>query len=270
MTDAIKRDSTAAIETLKLLKECILHPDDPPDMNRNMSSSLTIFNDPIEPAIHDNDSSQQLDLNRNSSMMTFDAEMVDIQSSRNGTPNLVDRPQRYLRTIVIPADTISKFLSIAESNTMKNLETCAILCGYAANETLQISHILVPPQKATSDTCATLDEMNLFEYQESRGLMTMGWIHTHPSQTCFMSSVDLHTHVGYQILMPEAIAIVCAPGKFPDLGMFRLIDPDGVNIVTMCSKTGFHSHDHADSEIYQNVIQEIQYSNREATLVDMR
>jgi hypothetical protein len=30
-----------------------------------------------------------------------------------------------------------------------------------------------------------------------------------------MSSVDLHTHVGYQIMLPEAIAIVCSPSKQP-------------------------------------------------------
>ena len=34
---------------------------------------------------------------------------------------------------------------------------------------------------------------------------------THPSQTAFMSSVDLHTHCSYQIMLDEAIAIVCAP-----------------------------------------------------------
>lgn len=45
--------------------------------------------------------------------------------------------------------------------------------------------------------------------------MVLGWIHTHPTQTCFMSSRDLHTHVGYQVMMPESIAIVCAPSKVP-------------------------------------------------------
>ena len=38
---------------------------------------------------------------------------------------------------------------------------------------------------------------------------------THPSQTSFMSSVDLHTHCSYQLIMPEAIAIVCSP-KFDE------------------------------------------------------
>ncbi len=40
-------------------------------------------------------------------------------------------------------------------------------------------------------------------------------IHTHPTQSCFMSSMDLHTHVAYQQMLPEAIAIVCAPKGDP-------------------------------------------------------
>ena len=68
---------------------------------------------------------------------------------------------------------------------------------------------------ATSDSCTTTDEEALFEFQDKHSLLTLGWIHTHPTQTCFMSSVDLHTHVGYQIMLPEAIAIVCAPSKNP-------------------------------------------------------
>lgn len=37
------------------------------------------------------------------------------------------------------------------------------------------------------------------------------YLQTHPTQTSFMSSVDLHTHYSYQLMMPEAIAVVCAP-----------------------------------------------------------
>ena len=34
---------------------------------------------------------------------------------------------------------------------------------------------------------------------------------THPTQTAFLSSVDLHTHYPYQQLMPEAVAVVVSP-----------------------------------------------------------
>ena len=46
---------------------------------------------------------------------------------------------------------------------------------------------------------------------EDPSLLTLGWIHTHPTQTCFLSSVDLHTHCGYQSLLDEAVAIVLSP-----------------------------------------------------------
>lgn len=51
----------------------------------------------------------------------------------------------------------------------------------------------------------------VFAYQNEHDLITLGWIHTHPSQTAFLSSVDLHTHCAYQMMLSEAVAIVCAP-----------------------------------------------------------
>ena len=44
-----------------------------------------------------------------------------------------------------------------------------------------------------------LAEEEIFEVQDSRALYPLGWIHTHPSQTCFLSSVDIHTHCGFQV-----------------------------------------------------------------------
>ncbi|KAJ6580072.1 hypothetical protein DFH09DRAFT_1146441, partial [Mycena vulgaris] len=61
-------------------------------------------------------------------------------------------------------------------------------------------------------------------FTEERGLITLGWIHTHPSQSCFMSSVDLHTHASFQCMLPESFAVVCAPKSTPNFGIFRLTD----------------------------------------------
>ena len=44
-----------------------------------------------------------------------------------------------------------------------------------------------------------LNEEEIFEVQDSRALYPLGWIHTHPTQTCFLSSVDVHTHCGFQV-----------------------------------------------------------------------
>ena len=118
-----------------------------------------------------------------------------------------------LRTIFLPANLRHDFLSIASANTRSNLETCGILCGTLISNALFISKLVIPDQESTSDTCETINESDLFDYVDGEDLMVLGWIHTHPTQTCFMSSRDLHTHCGYQVMMPESIAIVCAPSK---------------------------------------------------------
>lgn len=92
---------------------------------------------------------------------------------------------------------------------------CGILCGTSVNNALFISHLVIPKQTCTSDTCETDNEEEVMELCEREDVMVFGWIHTHPTQTCFMSSRDLHTQSGYQIMMPESIAIVCAPRSEP-------------------------------------------------------
>lgn len=122
----------------------------------------------------------------------------------NGTP---------LRTIFLPPNLRHRFLSLALPNTRANLETCGVLCGTLISNALFVSKLVIPEQESTSDTCETVNESGLFDYVDGEDLMVLGWIHTHPTQTCFMSSRDLHTHCGYQVMMPESIAIVCAPSK---------------------------------------------------------
>ncbi|KAL8674767.1 MAG: hypothetical protein Q9168_000851 [Polycauliona sp. 1 TL-2023] len=135
----------------------------------------------------------------------------------NGTP---------LRTIFLPPELRYRFLSIALPNTKANLETCGILCGTLISNALFISKLVIPEQKSTSDTCETVNESDLFDYIDGEDLMILGWIHTHPTQTCFMSSRDLHTHSGYQVMMPESIAVVCAPSKEEYVvNHVRVIDP---------------------------------------------
>jgi STAM-binding protein len=136
-------------------------------------------------------------------------------------PSYTFRPSAYLengnplRTVFLPPSLRDRFLSIAAPNTRANLETCGILCGTLISNALFISRLVIPEQESTSDTCETVNESALFDFCDSEDLMVLGWIHTHPTQTCFMSSRDLHTHCGYQMMMPESIAIVCAPSKKP-------------------------------------------------------
>ncbi|KAL6006982.1 hypothetical protein ACLOJK_032478 [Asimina triloba] len=71
----------------------------------------------------------------------------------------------------------------------------------------------------------------------------LGAFLTHPSQSCFMSSIDLHTHYSYQLMLPEAFAVVMAPtDATKNYGIFRLTDPGGTTVLKECPERGFHPH----------------------------
>ncbi|XP_027504130.1 AMSH-like protease isoform X2 [Corapipo altera] len=131
-----------------------------------------------------------------------------------------------LRGVILPRDLCHKFLLLAEANTTHNEFT--------------ITHVIVPKQTAGPDYCDMENVEELFGIQDQYNLLTLGWIHTHPTQTAFLSSVDLHTHCSYQLMLPEAIAIVCSP-KHNDTGIFRLTNA-GMLEVSACKKKGFHPH----------------------------
>ncbi|KAF6111669.1 STAM binding protein like 1 [Phyllostomus discolor] len=145
-----------------------------------------------------------------------------------------------LRCVVLSRDLCHKFLQLAESNTVRGIETCGMLCGKLTHNEFTITHVIVPKQSAGPDYCDMENVEELFRVQDQHDLLTLGWIHTHPTQTAFLSSVDLHTHCSYQLMLPEAIAIVCSP-KHKDTGIFRLTNA-GMLEVSACKKKGFHPH----------------------------
>ncbi|KAK4943788.1 hypothetical protein LTR10_016691 [Elasticomyces elasticus] len=186
----------------------------------------------------------------------------------NGTP---------LRTIFLPPTLRTTFLRLAHKNTLANLETCGFLAGTLTANAFFISRLIVPSQTATSDTCEMTNESQLFDYVDSEDLMILGWIHTHPSQTCFMSSRDLHTHAGYQMMLAESVAIVCAPSKGDtshggDWGVYRLTDPPGKKTILNCNQPGiFHPHD--VENIYTDALRPghvVEVKGMEFEVVDLR
>ncbi|XP_039990613.1 AMSH-like protease isoform X3 [Xiphias gladius] len=145
-----------------------------------------------------------------------------------------------LRRVVIPRDLTYRFLLLADSNTARGIETCGVLCGRLTHNEFVLTHVVIPKQSAGPDFCDMENVEELFSFQDQQDLLTLGWIHTHPTQTAFLSSVDLHTHCSYQLMLPEAVAIVCAP-KHNDTGVFRLTGP-GMSEVSGCRLKGFHPH----------------------------
>ena len=172
-----------------------------------------------------------------------------------------------LRSVIIPLDLKEKFLDAASSNTYQNIETAGILAGKLSQNSFRVSHVLIPKQKGTSDSCLTQNEEEIFDVQDEYDLMTLGWIHTHPSQSAFMSSIDLHTHCSYQLLLPEAIAVVCSP-KHDSMGVFSLTPDHGLQFVASCTKTGFHPHPN-ESLLYKDS-GHVMFDDVPLAIVDLR
>ncbi|XP_054467009.1 STAM-binding protein-like A [Anoplopoma fimbria] len=170
-------------------------------------------------------------------MPTFDRSLKPGSLVSPGNNNtMVDA----VRQLAVPAELCRSFLRLAEANTSRAVETCGILCGKLNRNAFTVTHVIVPKQSGGPDYCDTENEEELFLIQDQYDLITLGWIHTHPTQTAFLSSVDLHTHCSYQMMLPEAIAIVCSP-KFNEIGYFRLTDR-GTDEISTCKQKGFHPH----------------------------
>ncbi|XP_044273316.1 STAM-binding protein isoform X1 [Varanus komodoensis] len=145
-----------------------------------------------------------------------------------------------LRHVIVPRELCHKFLQLADANTARGVETCGILCGKLVRDEFTVTHVIVPKQSGGPDYCNTENEEELFVIQDQCSLITLGWIHTHPTQTAFLSSVDLHTHCSYQMMMPESVAVVCSP-KYQETGFFKLTD-HGMEVISSCRQKGFHPH----------------------------
>jgi STAM-binding protein len=180
-----------------------------------------------------------------------------------------------LRTTFLPASLRHRFVQIAQANTKLNLETCGILAGTLIQNALFITKLVIPEQIATPDTCEMVDELALFEWTDIQpeGIMVLGWIHTHPTQTCFLSSRDLHTHHPYQQTLPESVAIVCSPSKTVDYGVFRLTDPPGMQAIRACRQISTF-HPHAEKRIYTDALGKaghvIEHTGLDFDVVDLR
>lgn len=150
-----------------------------------------------------------------------------------------------LREVQISYDMIKLFMHHVEVNTKKGIESCAVLAGELGGEdnVLRVNTLILPPQKGSRDQVEMLNEEVLLEETMEKELIVMGWIHTHPEFQCFLSSIDVHTTLGFQILLEEALAIVIAPKDTKrKCGVFRLSSPGGMDLIRDCPHRGFHTH----------------------------
>ena len=175
------------------------------------------------------------------------------------------------RKVHVANSMMTRFLEVAGSNTASNVETCGVLAGTLTGDTLYVTHLIVPKQDGTSDSCTTRNEEEIFEVLDKLDLIALGWIHTHPTQTCFMSSIDLHTQCAWQTMMDEALAIVMAPTDGRQrFGIFRLTDGVGLQTIQRCPQQGFHAHDMSQGPLYEHCTNVMLNPGLEFQVVDIR
>ncbi|KAL1317181.1 AMSH-like ubiquitin thioesterase 2 isoform X1 [Arachis ipaensis] len=198
-------------------------------------------------------------------------------SSEDGSRKLDDESTSSrtigVRDVHISMRLMEDFLHLAKENTEKDVETCGILGAVHENGTLYMTTLIIPKQESASNSCQATNEEEVFKILNERSLYPVGWIHTHPSQSCFMSSVDLHTQYSYQMMIPEAFAIVLAPTDTSrSCGLFRLTDPEGMNILKNCMDKGFHPHKDPDNgnPLYEHCSNVYKNSNLRFEIFDLR
>ncbi|KAG7596563.1 JAB1/MPN/MOV34 metalloenzyme domain [Arabidopsis suecica] len=180
---------------------------------------------------------------------------------------------KILRDVHISERLLEDFTELARENTEKDLETCGTLAAFLERGIFYVTTLIIPKQESTSNSCQAMNEVEVFSIQNERELYPVGWIHTHPSQGCFMSSVDLHTHYSYQVMVPEAFAIVVAPtDSSKSYGIFKLTDPGGMEVLRGCSETGFHPHKEPEdgNPVYEHCSNVYKNSNLRFEIFDLR
>merc|ERR1719402_870865 len=71
---------------------------------------------------------------------------VPDRSSKPGYQSQGSVSTSGLRTVTVPTAFMREFLSIAASNTARNVETCGILGGKLAKNSFVVSHLVIPKQ----------------------------------------------------------------------------------------------------------------------------
>lgn len=121
-------------------------------------------------------------------------------------------------------------------------ETAGLLIGEETDGVVHVDEIRVGKQSGNAVHVEISEEelaMAAIEIREREdNKFIVGWWHTHPGLSSFMSGTDVNTQKMYQALMPNSIAIVIDNLKYSetaslndlDFGVYRIIDGKTVRI----------------------------------------
>ena len=142
---------------------------------------------------------------------------------------IVIKPRAYLKLA-------KHALTYANSYIPKNdwIEVIGLVTGQIKKEETPLEQIIVedywPVDQGDAVSVEIVDQKiftEIFHKKDSKHFI-IGWAHSHPSYTPFMSDDDLRTHLRYQTFWNKSIAIVIDPLQITPndygLGVFRIKD----------------------------------------------
>ena len=109
-----------------------------------------------------------------------------------------------MRTVKIPSELVSSFLHHAKDNSDDDIETLGLLGGRLGRDNkFRVTHLLLPKQTGQADSCTMEGIEGVLDIVNLENIDILGWIHTHPAYSVFLSSVDMHTQYERQRQLPE-------------------------------------------------------------------
>ena len=109
-----------------------------------------------------------------------------------------------LRTVKLPSDLVCSFLHHAKNNSENGIETLGLLGGRLGRDNkFRVTHLLLPKQTGQADSCTMEGIEGVLDTVNLENIHILGWIHTHPAYSVFLSSVDMHTQYERQRQLPE-------------------------------------------------------------------
>jgi len=142
------------------------------------------------------------------------------------------RRRTYTEEVLLPPRILARFFSY--SIEAPELEAAGLLIGNIKNRTLVIHDVYLVQNAQRTATTVRIPHEVLSRVSRSLplGRAVIGWIHSHPGYSVFMSQKDIRVQGGFQACYPDAIAIVmdpCTKGAI-EFGLFRLQDKQVVEI----------------------------------------
>ena len=99
-----------------------------------------------------------------------------------------------------------------------SVEVAGLMIGRERGGVIEVWDAVTGPQVGTAGS-VQLDELFMAKvadalHSANLGLYIVGWYHSHPGLSVFMSAVDVRTQLAYQAIYPKSVALVIDPSGY--------------------------------------------------------